>query len=390
MAAIPFSEALTALLALIGLVWVRRVFWMSAFRRGNPPLEAHPAPSPAPKISVIVPARDEEKNIAHCLAHLFKQNYPNYEILVVDDRSLDGTPAILAALKHNAPVPLRTVRIEKLPSGWTGKNYAMFTASRAAQGDWLLFTDADTTHAPGSVSTAAACALERNIDFLTLAPETECKSFWENVVQPLAVSSLALWFRTASINDPARKDTLANGQFILVKKEAYEKVGGNESVKNEVVEDVELAKRMKAQGLRVAFLNGTRIYSTRMYSTLKQIHTGWTRIFTYLFQKNIWAILHKVLLFLVFSISPFVLLMTEIILKFNNSEFFSSLVLWSASGVSAFIIFVRFLGNRLAHTNPWFAFMHPLGSLVMVWILLSCVTRVIFRQPSTWRGDKHF
>ena len=350
-------------------VWTRRAFWLYSIGKKNSPLKAltDATKSSSPKVSVIVPAKNEEKNIGRCLKSLFVQNYPNYEIIVVDDRSDDATPHLLENFKTLSPVPFKIIRIEKLPPGWTGKNHGQHTASKTASGEWLLFTDADTTHKPESVATAVNTALDKKIDFLTLAPETECHSFWEKTVQPLAVSSIALWF-------PHGK--LANGQFILVKKDVYEKSGGNEGVKLAVVEDVALAKNVKNSGFRVEFLNGTELYSTRMYSSLQQIKTGWTRIFTHLFEKSIPAILHKIFLFLFFSLLPFALL------------FYPDLeVLLSALITTVIIIMIRFAGNRMVKTNPWYAFLHPLASLVMLWILLICLWRVLFNRPSPWRGD---
>ena len=386
------SPRFLILAALIGvfLEWVRRVFWMRGFRRLNPPIRpATERLARAPKVSVIVPARDEERNIGGCLRHLLKQEYPDYEIVVVDDRSVDRTPHLIENFKKLAAVPLKTIRVEKLPPGWTGKNHAMFVGSRAAAGEWLLFTDADTTHSVHSVRSALGTALDQNIDFLTLAPEVECRSFWENTVQPLAVSSLALWFNTPKLNDADSKATLANGQFILVKKSAYEAVGGNESVKDQVVEDVELAKKFKSAGLKVRFLNGTLLYSTRMYSSLAEIIRGWTRILVYLFNKKIPAVLRKIGLFLFFSIFPFAVLSVEKFYWLSGNSSFSLLLFLSSAAVCFWIVLVRFFGNRLLRCNPWYALLHPLGSLVMAWILFVCVGRIATRRPSLWRGDRY-
>lgn len=390
MAILSINFFLTASLIFIFLTWLKRILWMSHFRHTHPPLDPVVGSGQNhPKVSVIIPAKDEEKNIPNCLSYLFKQNYTNFEILVVDDRSADRTAHLLENFKTLSPVPFKIIRIEKLPPVWTGKNHAMFAASRAALGEWLLFTDADTTHQPESISTAVHCVLEKKIDFLTLAPEVDSRSFWEKTVQPLAVSSLALWFQTEKVNDPKSGVTLANGQFLLIRKEAYEKIGGNEAVKNEVVEDVELAKKFRAGGYSVQFLNGTRIYSTRMYDSLKEIRTGWTRIFTYLFNKNAAAILHKIFLFLYFSIFPFVVLAAEKFFWLRGSTHFD-LKLFILSGiVSMWIILIRFFGNKFLKANPWYAFLHPLGSAVMVWILAECLERVLFNKPSAWRGDLH-
>jgi chlorobactene glucosyltransferase len=371
-------------------VWTKRIFWTLRFRTVNPPLEpVLKSPEPAPKISVIVPARNEEKNIENCLSHLLKQNYSHYEIIVVNDRSVDQTSELVAKAAAGAAVPVKEVRIPTLPAGWTGKNHAMLVGAKTAECEWICFTDADTTHQNFSLQTALATALEQNIYFLTLAPETESHSFWEKVVQPLAVGSLALWFDAVKVNDPRSRFTLANGQFILVQKKVYDAVGGNESVKNEVVEDVELAKKIKDAGFCVRFLNGTKLYSTRMYSSLKEIKTGWTRIFTYLFEKRIPPILGKIASLFFFSILPFGIFSAETILKFAAGPAFDPTV-WVLSGaVCLWIFFIRFFGNRLLRTNPWTAALHPLGALILIWILLCCLGRIIWKRPSVWRGDQY-
>ena len=393
-AILSYKTVVSTILLYIFLVWVWRAFWISKLRKLNPPLKPVRLPGPrhysiggqasTPKVSVIVPARNEEKNISNCLESLLRQTYANYEIIVVDDRSTDQTPEILKKYPS-----VKIVRIEKLPPGWTGKNYAMFTGSKAATGSYFLFTDADTTHTSESLQTAVTTALVQNIDFLTLVPETESKSFWEKTVQPLAVSSLTLWFHPEKTNDPNSGVVFANGQFILVSREAYEKVGGNEVVKNEVVEDVALAKKIKQAGFSVKFLDGTRVYRTRMYSSLKEINVGWTRIFTYLFNKNVPAILHKIFLFLFFSLLPFAISGIEKYFYFTHSAYFDKTILLLSAAVAGFIVLVRFAGNKMLRTNPWFAFLHPLGSFVMIWILSVCVTRIVLRRPSVWRGQYH-
>ena len=390
MVVIHFPDlTLATALGVVFLEWVRRAMWMKKFRTKNPPILPSSDPAIREKISVIVPARDEEQNIGNCLSHLIKQDHPDYEIIVVDDRSNDRTGHLVENFKKLSPVPLKLVRIEKLPEGWTGKNHAMMAGSKAASGVRLLFTDADTTHETHSLRSSLATAVAKNADFLTLAPQVECRSFWENVVQPLAVSSLALWFKTAELNEPGSKTVLANGQFILVKKIAYEAIGGNESVKNEVVEDVELAKKIKAAGYSVLFLNGTLLYSTRMYTSLGQIFKGWTRIFIHLFEKKILPIIHKIFLFLFFSIFPFVVLGVEKIFLFTGSPSFSPILFWLSSAVCAVIITSRFVGNKLLRTNPWYALLHPVASVVMTWLLLICVGRILFKGRSEWRGDLH-
>ena len=389
MAILSFDFTLSALLVWIFLVWVKRVFWLRRFRKIQPPLTVSSIFGAYPKISIVVPARNEEKNIGNCLEHLLKQTYPHYEIVVVDDRSTDKTPQIIEEYKNKTKTPIKHILVEKLPADWTGKNHAVSVGAKAASGEWILFTDADTTHQPQSIETALVHALEKKIDFLTLSPEIDSKSFWEETVQPLAVSSLALWFDPEKINDPKSDVVLANGQYIFIRKDTYEKIGGNEAVKNEVVEDVALAKIAKSMGYSVQFLDGTSLYSTRMYTSLKEIRTGWTRIFTYLFEKSIPAILHKIFMFLFFSSLSFAVLAAEILFKLFSPGAFSPLLFSLSLSVSFWIVLVRFFGNRTVKANPWYAFLHLLGSFIMIWILLACVGRIIFKRSSVWRGEHY-
>lgn len=377
-----FNLLLLAGLAAAALVWVARIFLIRRFRQTNLPLEpvASLSIAPAPKISVIIPARNEEKNIGHCLTHLFKENYPNFEIIVVDDRSTDRTPHLLDNLQKLSTAPMKVVRIEKLPPGWTGKSHAMHAGAKAAAGDWFLFTDADTTHRPSSITTAVNEALRQKIDFLTLAAELESLTFWEKTVQPIAVGSLAIWFPI---------EAMANGQFILVSRKSYEAVGGGEAVKDKVVEDIELARAMRRAGFRTRLADGTKLYRTRMYTSLSGIVTGWTRILTHLFEKNIWKLTEKIGMFLFFSIFPFAIFLGEIILRMRNSPHFSKEIFIFSGMVSALIVAIRFAGNRILKCDPWHAFTHPIGSIVMVWILLKCVGRILAGRPSVWKGERY-
>jgi len=377
-------------LAFIGGVWVKRAVWMSGLRRTNPPLVPieHFGYLPL-KVSIIVPARNEEGNLEALLNDLVNQNYPNFEIFVVNDRSTDRTAALVKEFesKHFSKVTL--VNVASLPEGWTGKNNAMEAGVRAANGDWFLFVDADTRHKPSSLSTALEWALRHQIDFLTLAPRSECRTFWEKAVQPLAVSSLALWFDPHKVNDAHSGVTLANGQFILVSRTAYLGAGGNASVKGEVVEDVALATKVREAGFEVRFMDGIRLYQTRMYQSLRQIWTGWTRILTYLFKKDIARLAHKIFLFACFSILPFLVFTFELYFRLSGSPLYNPVVFWLSAGISVQVLVARGIGNWMVGTHPLWALSHPLGSVVMVAILAECIRRSALNRPSLWRGDYH-
>ena len=227
------------------------------------------------KVSVIVPARNEEANLERVLRSLGGQPRVR-EILVVDDNSEDRTAEITRALKEEIPT-LRLLCVASLPEGWLGKNYAVALGAREAAGDWLLFTDADTEHLPGSLAATLEIAEREGADLLSLSPGQITPTWWEKAVIPLVYVNLARLYRFEEVSDPASPAAAANGQYLLVRRAAYERVGGHEAIRNRVLEDVELAKRVKAAGGKLIFLPGAEWVRTRMYRTFGDMWRGWTK-----------------------------------------------------------------------------------------------------------------
>jgi chlorobactene glucosyltransferase len=227
-------------------------------------------------ISVLVPARNEERSIGACLASLSTQTVPRLEIIAVDDGSTDRTPAILAdAARRDQRV--RVLRIESPPPGWTGKSFALDSGVALARGSWLCFTDADTVHAPESIARAVGFAEAHGIALLSLTSRQLTHSFWERVVQPVVFGLLDQWFPLGRVNDPASPLAAASGIFILVARDAYEAAGGHRAVAGEVLEDVALARHVKMGGGRLAFVDGADLVAARMYTDLSAIRRGWTK-----------------------------------------------------------------------------------------------------------------
>jgi chlorobactene glucosyltransferase len=240
-------------------------------------------------VSIIVPARNEEANIERVLRSLAVQERVR-EILVADDKSEDRTAEILEAMKAEMPL-LRVLRIDSLPEGWLGKTYAVSVAAREAAGDWLLFTDADTEHLPGSLSALLERAEREEADLLSLSPGQITPTWWEKAVIPLVYVSLARLYRFEDVSNPRSPAAAANGQYLLIRRAVYERVGGHEAIRNEVLEDVELAKRVKAAGGKVLFLPGAAWVRTRMYGRFGEMWAGWSKNLYLLYGRSLARIL---------------------------------------------------------------------------------------------------
>ncbi len=237
------------------------------------------------RVSAIIPARNEEVNIARVVRSLAHQ--PGiWEILVVNDQSVDRTGEILAALEVEIPL-LRTLRVESLPEGWLGKTHAVAKGARAASGEWLLFTDADTDHLAGSLAELVQRAEDEHADLLSISPGQVTLTWWEKAVIPFVYVKLASLFRFEEVSDPHSPAAAANGQYLLVRKDIYERVGGHEAVKSEILEDVELARRIKARGGKLLFLPGARWVQTRMYHSFREMCQGWTKNLYLLYAGNL-------------------------------------------------------------------------------------------------------
>ncbi|MFZ3214516.1 MAG: glycosyltransferase [Candidatus Acidiferrales bacterium] len=226
-------------------------------------------------ISAIIPARNEEASIARAVESVATQS-EIAEIIVVDDQSTDGTAAILSELAARIP-KLKILHTRALPDGWVGKNYAVTLGADIAQGEWLLFTDADTCHMPGSARRALADAVEHDAVLVSYSPEQELGSFWERALIPFVYCRLAAKFSFGRVNDSRLPDAAANGQFLMVLRDVYRKVGGHATIATEVLEDVALARRIKQAGYRIYFTAPIGIIRTRMYRSFPALWQGWTK-----------------------------------------------------------------------------------------------------------------
>lgn len=232
-----------------------------------------------PLVQVIVPARNEQDCIARCLESLVSQQGIEFQITVVDDGSTDDTRAIAEAFAD-----VRVISAEHAANGATGKCNALISGATDAVAEWLLFTDADTFHYPGSLAAAVKEAQEREVDLLSYSPEQEVVTCSEQALMPLVFAELARTFPPGRVNDPADPVVAANGQYILVRKKIYEKLGGHKAVAGSVLEDVELARLFKNAGCRIWFRYGAGLVKTRMYRNFSAMVEGWTKNLALLFR----------------------------------------------------------------------------------------------------------
>jgi chlorobactene glucosyltransferase len=247
-------------------------------RDRTPALADHPPAHRGPFVSVIVPARDEARNIEQCLASVLATPYAPLEVIVVDDRSTDDTGARAGRVAARDP-RVRVVPGTDPPDGWFGKQWAMHQGYRAARGDLLLFADADTRHGPELLGRAVAARDAEQVDLLTVLPHQEMGSFWERVVQPYVFLGLGALIgdlrRVNRTRTPWR--AIANGQFILTTRAAYETVGTHAVVRHTVGDDVALAQAYVAAGKDIYLTHAREFMRTRMYRSLAEIVAGWSK-----------------------------------------------------------------------------------------------------------------
>jgi glycosyl transferase family 2 len=228
-----------------------------------------------PSVSAIVPARNEEATIAAAVESLASQPEIQ-ELLVVNDQSTDGTVEVLSQLSSRC-AKLRVFETKELPGGWVGKNYAASLGAAQATGDWLLFTDADGVHLPGSTARALADAETFRAGLVSYSPEQVTRAWWEKALTPFVYTRLSRKFSYAEVNHPESPVAAANGQYLLIRKDDYLKIGGHAAVAGEILEDVALARLAKQAGVRLHFGPGDGIMRVRMYPTFPAMWQGWTK-----------------------------------------------------------------------------------------------------------------
>ncbi len=377
------------------IVGVIIIYWLHDQYQLDMVVESALAPANAPLVSICVPARDEEKNIQACVEAILAQTYPNFELIVLDDRSTDSTPQILESLakvENFRKAHLQIIHGSDLPSGWAGKPHALYQASACARGDLLCFIDADTFLAPEAISSCYVKAIETDADLFTIMTKQITGTFREKVVMPLILTALSVGFSPRKVNDPTKRDAVANGQFIFIKRTVYDAIGGHERVKDQIVEDKAISEQVKWNGYRLIVADGMRVASTRMYTSLPSMWEGWT--------KNIYLGLrdHPTLLMLG-AFGAFVSVIAALFLPtwpllglfwfLHGGDWMAiaviveSLVLWGE------LIYARADVVHKMNIPRWYALTTPLGAAVFAAMMFTSTWKVLSGQGVTWRGRRY-
>ena len=339
------------------------------------------------RVSVIIPARNEEANIECAVRSVAAQGGVPLEIIVVDDQSEDRTGEILKRLKVEIP-SLPTLRVDALPAGWLGKPHALACGAKIASANWLLFTDADAEHRPGSLAELLERAEEEQVDLLSLSPGQLTPTWWEKAVIPLVYVWLAKLYSFDEVNDPKSSVAAANGQYLLIRRAVYERVGGHEAVRAEILEDVALARRVKAAGGRLLFLPGAPWVQTRMYRTFSEMWEGWTKNLYLLYGGNVKLVLGTIATTLLVDWMPIVFLFVPVPLRREFASPSGVFLVWLYYFVliNIFALQYRLYRRRLLALDfhPALANYYWLGSALFGALLLNSL------RAHRWSGRVHW
>lgn len=324
-------------------------------------------------VDIIIPARNEEDCLGRCLQSLVAQQGISFQITVVDDGSTDRTRAIAESFPG-----VRVLSAGELRPGMTGKVNALVTGAAGSVAEWMLFTDADTFHYPGSLAASVSEAESRKVDLLSYSPEQETDSWWELAVMPLVFADLVRTYSSERINDPADPTVAANGQYILVRRGIYEALGGHSVLPLNVLEDIELAKLFKVSGHRIWFGYGAGRVRTRMYRTFGAMWEGWSKGLAILFRRPVLLAARRALEFVAIA-----LLLTGGLVSLAQHHVGRGAVLFA---IGALLYLTFLLRIKQAHF-PWKAnFMAFIGLPIYVSLLLRSHLHFNRRGELTWKG----
>ena len=383
-----FNYSMIAILIGISGTWIFLIKSMVDSFRLTPYLDKFEKKSNSnPKVSVILPARNEEEFIEKCLDSLLEQDYVNYEIVVIDDSSEDSTRKIIEkyAKKNSKIIP---VFARPKPDGWMGKNWACMEGYKKTTGELLLFTDADTYHSKKVMSLAVSHLTSLNLDALSAIPKMLTFDFWTKIALPMISTFLHTRFSALNVNNPTKKTGYFFGSFFIIKKITYEEVGMHEGVKQEIIEDGALGKKVKEAGYKMKMVRGDHLIKavwardkSTLWNALKRL-----MIPLYLQSGKIAIGIFFAVVFLLFV--PFLLFAIYAIFQVDSV---SAMILCIAAAVASILIYAGAIieakvGLELRIVHALFA---PIGSLVVILGFLAGLVQAKGSSSVSWRGRSY-
>ncbi len=372
-------------LVLIGLFWLVTAFrvWRkraAATWRIGPD---SPGPGAPVSVSIVIPARNEVDNIEGCVQAALAQDLDDLQVVVLDDGSTDGTSDILARLAEQAGDRLVVLKggDQPLPDGWLGKPWACQRAAQAATGDWLLFIDADVRLHPHAAAAAVAWGMDHDLGMISGLGHLDTQSFWEKVMQPVVGALIMAGNDLDVVNDPERRSDrpLANGQFILLRRTAWDAVGGHAAVKGAVLDDVGMATAVVGAGLPYNVLMMRELFYCRMYDSLGALWEGWTKnLFTGL-RRSFRDLVLLSLIMSVLNLLPFVLLVLGLV-GVVGPEW-----LWWGAGLSVTVVAVRGWLDHAYDMDIRYGVTQPLAVALLIVLLWHSAIRTV-RGTTKWKG----
>lgn len=346
-------------------------------------------------MSIIVPARNEERNIRRCVESLLEQDYGHYEVIAVNDGSTDGTERILdeIAATHPRGDQLYVLRLRDLPEGWAGKPHAIHRGVQEARGEWLLFTDADTWHAPEALRTTLTQAVREKVDMFTIASLQELPGFWDKVLMPMAYLGISMQYPPKQVNDPLSPVAIANGQYILIRRDVYDLTGGyaRPDLRGTLLDDRDLARIIKENGFHLRFADGRELLRVHMYSSFADTWRGWRKN-AYLGSRGglAFALLELWGLPMI-TLLPFIWPLVARWTRRNGRAGISSGEAWTATILEMIPLWwYRQWLNRQMDVPWYYTFTHPLAGMIFEGILGQSVVRIVTRRGVDWRGRKYY
>jgi glycosyltransferase involved in cell wall biosynthesis len=344
-----------------------------------------------PKVSIILPARNEEKYISKCLESLINQDYQNYEIIAVNDSSTDMTEHLMWSYAKTSS-RITVINARPTVKGWTGKNWACYEGYQKATGDVFLFTDADTVHSSNLLSLATGTMLEAGLDALTIIPRLLCNDFWTKITLPLLSTFLHTRFSALRVNNPEVKIGYFIGSFYIMTRRAYESVGTHKEIRDEIIEDRALGQRVKEQGLKMKMFRGEDHIEAIWARDLKTLWNGLRRLVIPLYNEDRFGVLLMIMAVFFLLVEPFLFLPYPFLLDLIGSV--NNICSYVLFAVTLSIIIVIFLMNiiqlKLAlFENPLYAFFSPIGCVIIFISFISSVVDANKVDAISWRNRKY-